>query len=62
VIIINKNHDKEDILINDDFYMDQNRLDDGSWSFEPPKILNLKDKIMSKGTKIKILAQKTLIN
>lgn len=53
VIIINKSESQEDILINNDFYMDQNRLDDGSWSFEPPEILNLKDKIMSKGTKIK---------
>lgn len=53
VIIINKNKNKQDILINNDFYMDQNRLNDGSWSFEHPEVLNLRDKIKNKGTLIK---------
>ncbi|MDR3222298.1 MAG: Eco57I restriction-modification methylase domain-containing protein [Methanobrevibacter sp.] len=53
VIIINKSNPKTDILVNDDFIMDQNRLGVGSWSFESEEILNLKDKIMSKGTPLK---------
>ena len=53
VIIINKSKNKADILIDDDFYMDQNRLDDGSWSFERPEILDLRDKIKNKGTMLK---------
>ncbi|MDR2623537.1 MAG: Eco57I restriction-modification methylase domain-containing protein [Methanobrevibacter sp.] len=32
VIIVNKNTSQEDILVNDDFKMDQNGLNDGSWS------------------------------
>jgi len=53
VIVINKGADIENILINNDYFMSQSRLTDNSWSFEPPEILNLKDKILSKGTQIK---------
>ncbi|GAA5818065.1 MAG: Eco57I restriction-modification methylase domain-containing protein [Methanobrevibacter sp. CfCl-M3] len=35
------------------FVMEQNRLDDDSWAFEPPEILNLRDKIMEAGTRLK---------
>lgn len=54
IIIINKkqNH-KDKILINSDFLMEQKYLDIGSWSFESPEVLKLKEKILSKGTQIK---------
>lgn len=53
-IIINKQHDKNnEILINNDFKMKQNRLDNGSWSFESSEVLDLRDKIKKNGTPIK---------
>jgi hypothetical protein len=36
----------------DDFEVEQDRFCNGSWSFDPPEILNLKDKILSKGIKL----------
>lgn len=55
-IIINKKHGtNNEILINNSFTMEQSRLDNGSWSFESQEILNLKDKIISKGSALKNL-------
>ncbi|MDR3222722.1 MAG: Eco57I restriction-modification methylase domain-containing protein [Methanobrevibacter sp.] len=53
VIIINKTNPKTDILVNNDFILDQNKLVADYWSFVSMEILNLKDKIISKGTLIK---------
>nr|WP_302578494.1 TaqI-like C-terminal specificity domain-containing protein [Methanobrevibacter arboriphilus] len=53
VIIINKYGNGKDILVNNDFYMKQERLNDEAWVFESKEILDLKDKIFSKGILIK---------
>ncbi|GAA5818580.1 MAG: Eco57I restriction-modification methylase domain-containing protein [Methanobrevibacter sp. CfCl-M3] len=55
VIIINKTQDEDNKIAvnNNSFCMEQSRLGEDSWSFEPPEILNLKDKIMGQGTLLK---------
>ena len=55
VIIIKKEPSEHEntILINDTFEILQTRLDEGGWGFENPKVLDLKEKIISKGKKIK---------
>lgn len=53
IIIIKKTSpNRNEILINDDFTIPQQRLDETSWNFEHPNILDLMDKIDSNGKKI----------
>lgn len=54
IIIIKKgqNETKNRVLVNDEFEIYQSRLDEGAWNFVKPEILDLKDKIEGKGTKI----------
>ncbi|MDR2829428.1 MAG: N-6 DNA methylase [Methanobrevibacter sp.] len=59
IIIINKNRNNEDILVNKrktNFKLDQNRLNEDAWTFTHPKILNLRDKIFKKGIPLKKLS------
>jgi hypothetical protein len=44
--------DKNKILVNNDFHMDQSKLTKNSFGFYSPKVLNLKEKIDSKGIKL----------
>ncbi len=56
VIVMNKSQPKNNfILVNNDFKMNQNMLDEGSWAFYPTNVLDLKKKIGSSGTIIKKL-------
>lgn len=58
VIIINKNQKQEkNILINNEFLMNQKHLDNGSWSFEAEEVLKLKEKVMKKGIRIKDIGE-----
>lgn len=41
------------VLVNDTFEVEELRLHNTSWGFEKPEILNLRDKIDRKGTKLK---------
>ena len=43
------------ILVNDDYLMNQNRLDSTSFTFNPPEVLDLREKIFKQGTIIKNL-------
>jgi type I restriction-modification system DNA methylase subunit len=43
-IIRNEFNNQNSILVNDDFELDQSRLDNTSWSFERPEVLDLRDK------------------
>lgn len=53
VIVIENSFDEENnIEINDEFEIPQNRFDEGIWSFKNPIILDLKDKIESNGVKL----------
>lgn len=53
VSLINKSYVKDNnVEFNNKFFVNQDRLDEKSWSFEPPEILDLKDKINSKGIKL----------
>jgi len=55
VIVIKKERydGKTQININDDFNLEQNKFDEGIWSFYHPSILSLIDKIRRKGILIK---------
>ncbi|MDR1820312.1 MAG: Eco57I restriction-modification methylase domain-containing protein [Methanobrevibacter sp.] len=55
VIIISKTNDKNNKIAinNNSFLVEQNRLTDDSWAFEPVEVLNLKNKIMGQGTLLK---------
>jgi len=55
VIVIKKEfcNPKDNILVNDDFKISQSRLDENGWGFKPPKVLDLKEKILARGEKIK---------
>ena len=56
VIQIKKNYIKDNnILINNHYLMEQNRLDSNSFTFNRPEILNLRDKILNQGILIKDL-------
>jgi len=41
------------ILVNNEFQLEQTRLDYDTWAFERPELLDLKDKISKKGIKLK---------
>ena len=41
------------VKVNNRFHLDQTRLNEDSWVFERPEVLDLKDKINKQGTKIK---------
>jgi hypothetical protein len=43
------------ISIDDEFNLEQKRLNDSEWSFERPEVLDLRDKIKGKGLKLKKL-------
>lgn len=54
IIVIQKGHHHDnEIEINQQFMIPQDRLDHQSWSFEKPEILDLRDKIYDKGIKLK---------
>ncbi|WP_442920065.1 TaqI-like C-terminal specificity domain-containing protein [Methanobrevibacter ruminantium] len=56
VIQIKKDFVKDnEIFVNDDYFMSQNKLDSNSFTFNSPEILNLRDKIFNQGTMIKDL-------
>ena len=56
VIQIKKDFVKDnEIFVNDDYYMSQNKLNSNSFTFNSPEILNLRDKIFNQGTMIKDL-------
>jgi hypothetical protein len=57
VFILRKSIPNSDnqIIVNNDFKINQSRFDEGAWGFETPKILDLKDKINQNGTIIKDL-------
>lgn len=57
VIVIKKQKANDDhkLWVNYNLEINQNRLDSNGWTFENPKILDLKDKINSKGIKLKDL-------
>ena len=44
-----------EIYVNNEYYMNQNRLNFKSFSFNSPEVLNLRDKILKQGTLIKDL-------
>lgn len=55
-VIVLENNPKNvgnQILINNEFLLDQSRLNDESWSIESPEILDLREKIENSGTKLK---------
>ena len=45
--------DNNKILVDKDFYLNQNDLNEGSWSFYAPHIIDLKNKLLSLGTQVK---------
>ena len=54
IIQIKKEHnERNEIFVNQEYYLKQNRLEDNSFIFNPPEILDLKDKIMMQGELIK---------
>lgn len=53
IMIKNAFFDENNININDKFRIPQNKLDQGIWSFQDPKVFNLKDKIDSECIKLK---------
>ncbi|WP_455644934.1 Eco57I restriction-modification methylase domain-containing protein [Methanosphaera sp.] len=54
IIILNKKKSKNnEIYVNSEYYLNQNELTQESWTIKPPEIINLKNKIINKGTKIK---------
>lgn len=56
VIQIKKGYDANNkIRVNNEYYLNQNRLSKDVWSFTNPKIFNLKDKILNKSTLVKDL-------
>ena len=56
VIQIKKDYvNDNEIFVNDEYFMEQNRLDSNSFTFNSPEILNLRDKIFNQGTMIKDL-------
>ena len=56
VIQIKKNFNPENmILVNNEYNMQQNKLDFKSFIFNSPEVLNLRDKIINQGTMIKDL-------
>ena len=56
VIQIKKGYDANcKIQVNNEYYMDQNRLSKDLWSFTNPRIFDLKDKIINKSTLLKDL-------
>ena len=44
---------EENILVNESFYISQDDLNDDSWNFQPPEVLNLKKKIYKNGLEIR---------
>ena len=56
VIQIKKEHtESNEIFVNNEYYLKQNRLENNSFTFNPPEILDLKDKIIDQGIMIKNL-------
>ena len=53
IVIKREKNEKNFILVSDDFEVDQDRFNDSSWSFVPPKVLDLKEKIINQGIKLK---------
>lgn len=53
LILKNKITQNNQILINNDYLLDQKLLNNSSWSIKPPKVLNLKNKVMNTGNLIK---------
>ena len=56
IIQLKKEHNESnEIFVNHDYYLKQNRLENNSFLFNPPEILDLKDKIINQGAMIKNL-------
>ena len=54
VFIFKKNHNnKNKILVDNEFELEQIKLNDNYWCFEKPEVLDLKDKINKTGTPLK---------
>ncbi|AMK15261.1 Eco57I restriction-modification methylase domain-containing protein [Methanobrevibacter olleyae] len=56
VIQIKKDYiENNEVFVDDNYFMKQNRLDSNSFIFNSPEVLNLRDKIFNEGTMIKDL-------
>jgi hypothetical protein len=52
-VIKNEKINNNKLVVNDEFEIPQDRLDECIWSFKDPKILDLKDKLDKKGLKLR---------
>ena len=50
--LINKNENNTQLYVDNSFYMDQNNLNNDTFSFIKPKIFNVKEKILNQGVKL----------